>query len=52
MVTASEVGGLKPGDVLARIDGKPFEEFAGSRENYVSASDERWRRRARPDSLR
>jgi len=46
MVTASEVGGLKPGDVLAKIDGKPFEEFAGSRENYVSASDERWRHRA------
>jgi carboxyl-terminal processing protease len=46
VVTASDVGGLRPGDVLAKIDGRPFEEFADSQEKYVSASDQRWRHRA------
>jgi carboxyl-terminal processing protease len=46
IVTRSGVEGLRPGDAILRIDGRPFEEFFQAQRRYVSASDERWARRA------
>ncbi len=46
VVTQSSNRGLKPGDVIARIDEESFESFFRARRKYISASDERWARRA------
>ncbi len=42
----SRVESLKPGDIIETIDGKPFEEFFQEQRRYISASTERWARRA------
>ncbi len=46
VVIRSNVPELKPGDVIAEIDGQRFEDFFQGLKKYFSASDERWRRRA------
>jgi len=46
VVTQSSNRSLKPGDVIVRIDEESFEGFFRARRKYVSASDERWARRA------
>ncbi len=46
VVLRSNLPELKPGDVIAEIDGQPFEEFFQGKKKYLSASDERWTRRA------
>ncbi len=45
VVTASRVPGLRPGDVVETIDGRPFEEFFRGIEPLLSASAEPWKRR-------
>jgi carboxyl-terminal processing protease len=44
VVQVSFVPGLKPGDVIAAIDGVPMEEFFQRHEKYISASSARARR--------
>jgi len=46
VVTWSDLPDLKVGSVLTALDGEAFELFYGRCRRYVSASDERWRRRA------
>jgi len=46
VVTRSELSDLKVGDVLAALNGEPFESFYRRCRPYISASDERWRKRA------
>jgi carboxyl-terminal processing protease len=46
VVTASRVDGLRVGDVLETIDGRPFEEFFREVRPLIAASTERWARRA------
>lgn len=45
-ITRSTVESLKPGDIIDRIDGQPFESFFQAQKKYISGSDERWIRRA------
>jgi carboxyl-terminal processing protease len=45
VVTGSQVPGLRPGDVVETIDGRPFEEFFRELEPLLSASTEPWKRR-------
>ena len=40
VVTASESPDLKPGDVIEKIDGRPFEQFFSEVRQYISASSE------------
>ena len=44
MVTGSERDDLRPGDVIAEIDGRPFEEFYREQGPILSASTDRFRR--------
>lgn len=46
VVVRSQVDGLRAGDVIVAIDGEPFEHFYQRQSIYISASDERWARRA------
>jgi carboxyl-terminal processing protease len=46
VVTASRRDGLRPGDVLAEVDGQPIEQFYRDAARYLSASTERYRRRS------
>lgn len=46
VVTSSDNSELRSGSVLSKIDGQPFESFYQQQRQYISASDERWRRRA------
>lgn len=46
VVVRSSVKGVKPGDVIAGIDGEKIDGFYQSLSQYLSASDERWKRRA------
>ncbi len=46
VVTASSTAALRPGDVLATIDGRPFEEFFRELRPMISASTEQWAPRA------
>ena len=43
-VTRSEVTGLKPGDIIERIDSTPVEELFQKQKRYLNASNERWAR--------
>ena len=45
-VTTSTNPNLRPGDVLTQIDGEDFEAFFQRNAKYISASDDRWLRRA------
>jgi carboxyl-terminal processing protease len=45
VVTASRAPGLRAGDVLETIDGRPFEEFFRELRPLLSASTEPWARR-------
>jgi carboxyl-terminal processing protease len=45
VVTGSRVPGLRQGDVVETIDGRPFEEFFRELEPLLSASTEPWKRR-------
>jgi len=45
VVTGSKVPGLRPGDVVETIDGRPFEEFFREIAPLLSASTEPWKRR-------
>ncbi|HXY40591.1 MAG TPA: S41 family peptidase [Vicinamibacteria bacterium] len=46
VVTASSTAELHPGDVLATIDGRPFEDFVRELRPFISASTEQWVARA------
>lgn len=46
VVTASSVAALAPGDVIESIDGVPFEQFFADRRRWISASTDRFARRA------
>jgi len=46
VVTASRADGLRVGDVLETIDGRPFEDFFREVRPLIAASTERWARRA------
>lgn len=46
VVTQSGLPDLKVGSLLTELDGAPFESFYERCRRYISASDERWRRRA------
>jgi carboxyl-terminal processing protease len=46
VITRSSISNLSVGDVIAAIDGEPFESFYQRNRKYISGSDERWRRRA------
>jgi len=46
VVTKSELPDLKVGNVITALNGEPFESFYQHCRPYISASDERWRRRA------
>jgi carboxyl-terminal processing protease len=46
VVVRSAVDGLRPGDVITRIDSKDIESFFQSLRKYIFASDERWARRS------
>lgn len=41
VVTQSHIDGLKPGDILAQIDGMDFENFFQQKRKYINASCER-----------
>jgi carboxyl-terminal processing protease len=46
VVTASRTPGLRPGDVVGTIDGRPFQEFFRELRPLIAASTEPWARRA------
>ena len=46
VVAWSRVDGLRPGDVIAAIDGEPMEQVFRRLQPYVSASHEAWARRS------
>ena len=46
IVTASRVAGLNPGDVIERIDERPFEQFLVECRRFIATSTEQWARRA------
>lgn len=46
VVTRSSIKELGAGEILSAIDGEPFEAFYQRNRKYLSASDERWRRRS------
>lgn len=46
VVTRSSIPDVKPGDVIAQINGRLFEDFFDGVKKYLPASDERWKRRA------
>jgi carboxyl-terminal processing protease len=46
VITRSSIKDLNVGETITAIDGEPFEAFYQRNRKYVSASDERWRRRA------
>src|ERR1022692_1571359 len=46
VVTRSAVLELAPGEIITAIDDEPFESFYQRNRKYLSASDERWRRRS------
>lgn len=46
VVTRSSLAELPIGEVLTAINGEPFDAFYQRNSKYVSASDERWRRRS------
>jgi carboxyl-terminal processing protease len=46
VITRSSVAGLKPGDIIRSLEGQSIEALFQSQKQYVSASDERWLRRA------
>jgi hypothetical protein len=41
VVTRSNVKGIKPGDIIAGIDGEKTDDFYRGQRQYISASDER-----------
>jgi carboxyl-terminal processing protease len=45
VVTHSQVPGLRPGDVVETIDGRPFDEFFQELAPLLSASTEPWKKR-------
>jgi carboxyl-terminal processing protease len=45
VVVRSARDDLRPGDVIAELDGRPFEEFYREHSRYIAASTERTRRR-------
>ncbi|MGZ4886228.1 MAG: S41 family peptidase [Candidatus Aminicenantales bacterium] len=46
VVTRSSLAELPVGEVITAIDGEPFDAFYQRNGKYISASDERWRRRS------
>jgi carboxyl-terminal processing protease len=46
VITRSNVAGLRPGDIISRLDGQSFESFFQAQKKYISGSDERWVQRA------
>jgi len=46
VITRSTLSELRVGESIAALDGEPMEAFYQRNRKYVSASDERWRRRS------